>query len=54
MPHSSNGGSRTASRRKFRAGTESTLEKFAIRFAEVTLLAGVVGAGVALLVARAG
>jgi hypothetical protein len=58
MPHATISQSRLprASRltRKHRAGPNSGLETFAIRFAELALLAGVVGAGIALLVTRAG
>ncbi len=43
---------RTTDPRKGRAGTASGLETFATRFAELALLAGVLGAGIALLVTR--
>ena len=52
MPHSTYRYTRRS--RKERAGSASGLETFAVRFAELALLAGVLGAGIALLVTRAG
>ena len=53
MSHLRNRYARVPDRRKLRAGPASNLETFAIRFAELALLAGVLGAGIALLVTRA-
>jgi hypothetical protein len=40
--------------RRTNPGFAGSIERFAVRFAELALLAGLVGAGVALLITKAG
>ncbi len=45
---------RATGRRRTNQRFAGSLERFAVRFAELALLAGLVGAGVALLIGNAG
>jgi len=54
MQHATRRSSRRVAQPLHDARSGTHLERFAIRFAEAALLAGIVGAGIVLLLAQAG
>ena len=52
MQQATNGQHRKSRQRPDHRQFEALVERFAVRFAEVALVAGLIGAGMALLIAR--